>query len=86
MHSLLKEGFCAIVFGGIAVAVASISEEVVVESLERRDNVTLKAPVVATPSQHWFVSSFASTYFFSFLNLLPILFPCRKPNNHPGKV
>lgn len=58
MHSLLKEGFCAIsflIFGCTAVAVpTSISEELVGD-LERRDNVTLKAPVVATPSQHWFV-------------------------------
>lgn len=44
MRSLLKS-LAVILFVGIGSAI----------EVEKRDNVTLKAPIVATPSEHWSV-------------------------------
>jgi hypothetical protein len=53
MRSLVK--FLIVLFL-VALGRASAIE------VEKRDNITLKTPIVATPSEHWYMVPFSISY------------------------
>jgi hypothetical protein len=59
MRALAKKLFCSlVVLALVQGSVASSDAEVLEEELEKKDtgNTTLKAPIIAVPSEHWHVS------------------------------
>jgi hypothetical protein len=56
MRALAKKLFCSLVLLSLVRgSVANSDAEVLEEELEKRDtaNTTLKAPIIAVPSEHW---------------------------------